>query len=767
MGQGTPPRISALTALAFTFGILCVQGLPVLPPFLLDIALLAAGMAGLIWLPRYCVTAWCVVGFAWAACCADGAMRARLPRELEGHDLVVSGRIAGLPQQAEGTARFFLDVASAEENGVSVAWHGRVRVSWYEPAPELLPCETWSLTLRLKRPRGLINPGGFDAERHALEQGIVATGYVRDDEDNSRIAAAPWCIDGVRWQLSQAIAKRLGDTTPVRLLRALAVGDQGDLGDADWQVLRATGVGHLIAISGLHVGLLAVLGALLMRGMWKLFPRITLRVPGQLLEAPVALAFATAYAALAGFGLPTTRTLLMIGVLVLARWWRRALSTSQGLALSATAILLVDPLGVLSAGFWLSFVGVAFLMLCLGGTRIAWWRELVKSQGAMSLGLLPLSAWFFGQSSLVGPLANLIAVPFVSFVIVPLILFGSALLWFLPGSAGPVLQLALWCMQAQWWMLQQLAALPGSQWYLPEPSTWSFVLALVGAFWLLLPRGVPLRWVGALLFLPLLWPRQDLPAEGEFDVVMIDVGQGLAVLVRTREHVLVYDAGARYPSGFDLGEVAVVPTAHALGIGKIDRLIVSHGDNDHAGGAAAVAAALHPERVESGQPDRLHLPADFCVAGENWDWNAVHFRMLGPLDPAAAKGNDLSCVLLIEARGARFLLTGDIGSDAEPGIAAALPAGPPLVLAVAHHGSRHSTHEEFLAATRPVLGLVSAGYRSRFGHPHADTVQRFREHGIELVNTAEAGCLRLRLGAAGVHWQERCRMARHAYWREP
>jgi competence protein ComEC len=767
MGQGSTNRISPLTALAFTLGILGVQGFSALPPWLLDIAFCAVGIAALIWLPRGYALAWCAIGFGWAALCADEAMQARLPRELEGHDVLVSGRITGLPQRAEGATRFFLDVANAQEGAAPLAWHGRVRVSWYAPAPDLLPCETWRLTLRLKRPRGLLNPGGFDAERHALEQGVVAMGYVRDDEDNSRVTAATPCVDGLRWELSQAIAQQLGDTTPVRLLRALAVGDQGDLDDADWQVLRATGVGHLIAISGLHVGLLAALGALLTRAVWKLFPRITLRVPGPLLEAPAALVFATAYAALAGFGLPTTRTLLMIAVLALARWWRRSLSTPQGLALSAMAILSVDPLGVLSAGFWLSFVGVAFLMLCLGGTRLTWWRELGKSQAAMSLGLLPLSAWFFGQSSFIGPVANLIAVPFVSFVIVPLVLLGSALIFFLPPLAAPVLQMALWCMQAQWWMLQQLAAVPGSQWYLPEPSALSFVLSLIGAFWLLLPRGVPLRWVGILLFLPLCWPRQDLPEQGEFDVVMMDVGQGLAVLVRTREHILVYDAGARYPSGFDLGEVAVVPTAHALGIGKIDRLIVSHGDNDHAGGAAAVAAALRPQRIESGQPERLRIPAVFCVAGESWIWNDVRFRMLGPLDPAAEKGNDLSCVLLIEASGARFLLTGDIGAEAEPGIAAALPPGPPLVLAVAHHGSRHSTHAEFLAATHPVLGLVSAGYRSRFGHPHADTVQRFRERGIELVNTADAGCLRLRLGAAGVHWQERCRMARHAYWREP
>lgn len=773
MAQASRPRsiaselFSPLAALALIAGIVGVQCLPRLPPRWIDAALVVAGFVLLIALPRWRAMAWCVLGFAWSAWHADIALQQRLPAAWEGQDIDVVGRVVDLPQALDGSRRFDLRIERATRDGRAEDWSGTVRVSWYEPAPPLAPCEQWALRLRLKRPRGLVNPGAFDFERHALEQGLVATGYVRDDGANARREPVPWCIDGLRARLSQGIAAQLGDDTASRLLRALAVGDQRDLDDADWQVLRATGVGHLIAISGLHVALLAGLGVLLMRALWKLFPRIGLRVPGPLLEAPAGLLCATAYAALAGFGLPATRTLLMIAVVAGARLARRALSPAQGLALAAMAMLIVDPLAVLSAGFWLSFVGVAFLMLCLSGSPRTWWRELAGAQGAMSLGLLPLSVWFFGQSSLIGPLANLVAVPFVSFLVVPLTLFASALLLPLPAIASPLLHLAHGAMQAQWWLLQRFAALPGAQWWLPEPAWWAFALALLGAVWMLLPRGVPLRWTGALLFLPLLVPRLDTPRAGEFDATVVDVGQGLAVIVQTERHALVFDAGARYPSGFDLGEAAVVPSAHALGIDRADRLIVSHGDNDHAGGAAAVIAALQPGQVESGEPQRVGAGATLCRAGEEWAWDAVQFRMLGPLDPQAPKDNDRSCVLLVESAGARLLLTGDIGAEVEPGVAAAVGTGAAPVLVVPHHGSRTSSSAEFLDALKPPLALVSAGYRSRFGHPHPDVVQRYRERGIELVNTAEAGCLRLRFGTdAKPQWLARCRQARAPYWRE-
>jgi competence protein ComEC len=432
----------------------------------------------------------------------------------------------------------------------------------------------------------MIDPGAFDFERYALEQGITATGSVRADAANSSTGVQALCIDRLRERIGENISHTLGPGPSADLLRALAFGDQHAMDEHEWAIARATGIPHLIAISGLHIALFASFGVMLVRLLWRLAPTLTLRWPAPLIEAAASLVFAVAYALLAGFGLPTRRALVMIAALLVANFARRARAPVQGLALAVIALLAWNPLCVLSAGFWLSFVGVAWLMFCLGGSqqRRRWWRELVTAQGVASVGLLPLGIWFFGQSSLVGPIANLIAVPWICFLVLPLTVFASLLMLASPALGAPLLQLAGWAMQALWWLLEHIAAWPGALWFFPEPTPWAMALAMLGALWLLLPRGVPARALGLLLLLPLLWPARAPLAEGEFEVFMLDVGQGLAIVVRTRDHALVYDTGARYPSGFDLGDAAVVPALHALGVGHLDRMILSHGDNDHAGG---------------------------------------------------------------------------------------------------------------------------------------------------------------------------------------
>ncbi|WP_254063389.1 DNA internalization-related competence protein ComEC/Rec2 [Rhodanobacter sp. L36] len=763
-----PTAIS--TALAFLAGVLLVQWLPALPPLMVLGALLLSAI-GCAWRwPRLRWVACLPLGFVWAAWCGKMAMDARLPRALEGQDVVVVGTVTGLPALREGATTFEFETTQATIDGKRIALHGRISVAWYDGAPIVPACSHWQLLLRLKRPRGLIDPGGADSERSALERGIVATGYVREDDGNAKLPGSRWCIDGVRDAISRGIAARVHDPHDAALLQAFSIGDTRGLDQQDWEIARANGVSHLIAISGFHVGVAAVFGVWLILIVYALWPRLAVRIPRIQSQAASALLVASIYSALAGFGLPTVRTLLMIAVVALARCSRRGGSGSMSLALAMIATLLVDPLAVLSAGFWLSFVGVSFLMLCLP-SRGRGWRafihELSTGQLVMTVALLPLSLWFFGEASLVGALSNLIAVPVISFVIVPLALLGTLLLGVFPPAAAPVFWLAAKLAHAQWWLLERMATWPGAHWYLPTVSAWSLLLALCGALWLFMPRGVPLRWLGLLMFLPLLLPMRTLPANGAYEVWVLDVGQGLSVLLRTRDHALLYDAGARYPSGFDLGEAVVLPSIHALGITRLDVLMISHGDNDHAGGATVVADAFPQARRYAGEPARMHKPMEQCVAGQSWQWDGVRFRVLSPAADGTGRDNDSSCVLLVESAGGRLLLTGDISSKIEPQVAEAIGTGAPPVLLVPHHGSKTSSSGTFIAAVNPPLALVSAGWHNRFGHPKPEVVERYRLARVPLLNTADEGAMELVfMPGQPPRVVTRWRLESRRYWRE-
>lgn len=756
-------------SVALLVGVLAVQWLPALPRWPWVLPMFA--IAGLVlWrLPRARWIGWCVLGVAWAIVRGSIALDGQLPRDLEGRDLVVVGRVVDLSEVRPDASRFELRVISATLDGVTVPLRGKLRVAWYAGAARIQPCTRWHLLLRLKRPRGYLNPGGADAERSALQRGIAASGYVRDDPQNHQMGSAGWCIDGVRERLAQGISARVADPRDAALLRALAVGDTRALRQRDWQVARANGVSHLIAISGFHVGVAAVFGVILVMLLYALAPKLAMRLPRIQAQTLAALVVALLYGALAGMGLPTVRTLVMIAVVVCARYGRRHSGGGQALALAMLAILVADPLAVLAAGFWLSFVGVAFLMLCLNvrsrGLR-GFVRELTTAQAVMTVALLPLTLWFFGVASLVGALSNLVAVPLVSFVIVPLALLSMLALLLIPAAATPLLWLAGRAVHGQWWLLDHMASWPGAQQFLPAVQPWALLLAMLGALWLLAPRGMPARWLGALLFLPLLLPPMPRLPERAFDARLLDVGQGLSVIVRTRSHVLVYDAGARYPSGFDLGEAVVVPSLHALGVQRLDLLMISHGDNDHAGGAAAVARAYPPAASLAGEPDRMDLPMPACAAGQHWVWDDVHFTVISP-DGPGGKGNDRSCVLLVNGGGDRLLLTGDVSRRVDPQLIDDVPDGAPLVMLVPHHGSKTSSSAALLAALHPHLAVVSAGWRNRFGHPRPEVVERYRQAGVPLLNTAQTGAIRIRFPAIGhARVVRRERLDRPRYWRQ-
>jgi competence protein ComEC len=752
-------------AVALLAGVSLVQLFPALPPPWLSAALLVAAVVAW-WRDRagpVRLAGAFAVGIAWASLAGAWAMSQRLPIALEGIEVEVQGRVLGLPRRDEDSQRFDFRI----ESGAPPALLGRrVRVGWYgQGAPEVEAGSRWQLQLRCRRPRGVLDPGGGDSERAALLQGVAAFASVREPRQ-ARLLRNGEGIDALRARLSRRIASSLPEGE-ARFVQALALGDTRALSETDWEVLRATGLTHQIAISGFHVGMVAGAGALLALGLFRLVPAWGRRLPAVQAAALAALLVAGAYSALAGFALPTVRTLLMIAVVCAARLSRRASGALHGLALALIAVLLADPLSVLAPGFWLSFAGVAWLLWCLpareqGGAL----RGFLRAQAVATLALLPLGAWFFGQASLPGPLANLVGVPVISLLVVPLSLLGLLLAPVSAAAASLCWQGAARLMHWLWLALESVAAWPAALAWLPEPRLLAVAFACAGALWLLLPRRLPGKELAALLFLPLLWPALARPAPGEVDIEVLDVGQGLSVLVRTHGHALLYDAGGGGAHGPDFGESAVVPALRALGVRRLDLLVLSHGDADHAGGAAAVQRAFPGTRTLG--VEGWALPGmGLCRDTQAWEWDGVRFRVLHPPPFFPYLRNDSSCVLRVEAGGQVALLPGDIGRQVEKRLLRlhgdSLHAG---LLLVPHHGSRHSSGGDFVATVAPAWAVASTGAGNRFGLPKAEIVERYRAGGSRFLDTAQEGALGFRLGAPGLQLRAARRRDQPRYWRE-
>ena len=715
-----------------------------------------------------------VAGWTYAAWRADLRLQDALPGEWEGRDVVVSGVVASLPQDFERGIRFVFhaDAGPAPLPPVlSVAWYRGFRDGEMHDLPELHAGERWVLTLRLKRPHGNLNPHGFDYEGWLLQQGIRATGYVRPAADNRRIEACVpglmYAVERLRETLRQRFREALPDAPYAGVLVALAVGDQRSIPPEQWRVFARTGISHLVAISGMHVTMIAALFAMLVSWCWRRVPALALRWPAQQAAVLAGFAAALGYCLLAGWGVPAQRTLYMLGCAALALWLRRDTAPTRVLAMALLVVLLLDPWAVGAAGFWLSFGAVALLFLVSSGrlgpeSRL---RQALRTQWAVTLGLVPVLLMLFQQFSLVSPLANAIAIPLVSFVVTPLaLLFAVLPLQILADLAHGAFALTM--LPVAW-----LGNLPFANWQQAAPPPLLAGAAVAGCLWALLPRGTPARWLGLGTLLPLVLWTPPRPPAGEARVTVLDVGQGLAVHVQTAAHDLIYDTGPAYSADANSGERILLPYLRAAGVRRLHALVVTHQDNDHAGGGEAVLEGIpvdllrsslppnHPLRLMAGPRDRP------CVAGQTWEWDGVRFRMLHPeADSGATRSNDLSCVLRVEAAGRRLLLTSDIEAASEARLlqrdAAALASD---VLVVPHHGSRTSSTPAFIAATAPGWAIFPVGYRNRFRHPNAEVWARWQATGAGLPRTDESGAVRFLLGAAEPA-PESTRIRERHYW---
>ena len=696
----------------------------------------------------------------------------------------------------------------------------------------LHPGERWRLTVRLRRPHGNANPQGFDYEAWLLERNIRVLGAVRPDKRagnsadsgvgggiNKRLDAfvvrPGYLVERLREAVRDRFVAALPDAPYRGVLVALAIGDQRAIPGAQWTLFNRTGVTHLVSISGLHVTMLAALFAGLVGWLWRRSERLMLRLPAPKAALLAGWLAACAYALLAGFEVPVQRTLYMLSVAVLALCSGRNFGSGRILLAALFVVLLIDPWAVLSIGFWLSF-GAVGALLYAGGTRlrqperpagVARWRALAlhwgAAQWAVTVAGLPLLLLFFQQFSLVSPLANALAIPVVSLLITPLTLLCAVLPW-------------SWLLHADHWLLAQLMAVlhelsAWPVWQQPAPPLWAILLALGGIAWLLLPRGFPARWLGSLLLLPALLWQAPRPPAGEAWVDVLDVGQGLAVAGRPATHNLREDGGTRYRAPAGAGPRGVAPFLRAAGIGRLDVLLISHSDTDHAGGLASIQASLPVVRLLSSAP--AAFGGEACAAGQHWTWDGVRFSLLHPDEAVyadtSAQPNHLSCVLKIEAAGSRALLTGDIDAAAEAcllareakrnsrkseerseeknrkegagaeirptpdaangtsakGLLAALPTLRSEVIVAPHHGSRRSSTRPFLAAVGAHEAVFSAGYRNAFGHPHGETLARYAARGSRIWRTDTGGAIHIRLAARAEvsSW----RQVRRRYWQMP
>ncbi|SEP26829.1 ComEC/Rec2 family competence protein [Nitrosovibrio sp. Nv6] len=797
--------------LAFAVGVGLLQQQAALPAIALAYALLPGAALAFLFLRARDATFIAIgkalltgvflgAGFFWAAAFAQWRLADVLPHEWEGRDIQLIGVVAELPQVNERHVRFAFDVEQVLTTGAIVPAH--ISLSWYDEhgkrsaaeaaPPKISAGERWRITTRLKRPHGSVNPHGFDFEQWALERNIRASGYVRKNDGNMRldemVSRPAYQIERLREEVRESFTRALPGHAYTGVLVALAVGDQRAIPREQWQIFTRTGINHLMSISGLHVTMVSGLIFALVYWLWRRSHYLTLLLPARKAAAVAGLVVALGYALLAGFAIPAQRTVYMLAVVAIALWLGRSTSMTAVLAWALLAVVMFDPWAVLSPGFWLSFGAIAVIMLISVGRigRSHWLIGWARVQWAITLSLIPPLLAMFQQVSLVSPVANAIAIPLVSLVVVPLTLLAA--LPPLDFMLTPAHWLLSACMEAMQWMSDS----PQAVWSQHAPPTWAVMAGMAGIFWIMLPgalglglgsgglgprltTGFPARWLGLVALLPMFLALPPKPASGELWLTILDVGQGLAVVARTENYALLYDTGPGFSSEADSGNRTIVPFLRAEGIKHLDAMIVTHADGDHSGGALSVQQAVPVEWLVSSLSDdhpiqRAASNRQRCRAGQSWQWDGIRFDMLHPSEHNYSnprlKTNALSCVLKITTLHGSVLLPGDIEKKSEYQLLAN-DAGnlASTVLVAPHHGSKTSSTDEFVRRVNPGLVIFTVGYRNRFGHPKDDVVERYRAVGSRLLRSDIDGAILLRFEDNDLS-VETSRALRRRYWQD-
>ena len=672
-----------------------------------------------------------LVGFCWALFRAELRVDVALPPSLEWRDIVVEGTVRDFAKHDERASRFLFDIERVLLPKPQ-ALNLRARLAFYHhrgktSSSVFIDGAKLRLKVRIRPPRESANPHSFDYAGWLFANNIRAAGYVRDNDGIVVLESG----GGLRHSLSQRAQNLFADNPVGALLAALIVGDRSQMSEQQWRVLRRTGTAHLFAISGAHLTIAAGFVAFLFSFLWRRFQILTHIMPAQKIALLVSIPAALVYALLAGMAVPVQRSFLMLAAAAVAVLAGGISQVFYALAFAALVIVVSDPWAVLAPGFWLSFAFVAALALVFLRGRRGLLRRLVIAQFLLSLCAMPLTLWFFNQASLISPLANLIAIPVIGFVILPLALADMIL----PGDV--LWQVAGWILAHCWDGLTYLSQLPFAAWQPAAPPGWLFALAIIGAVLLLAPSGFVMRFAGVLPVVAMLLWQPAVVAPGGFRAVVLDVGQGAAVVIKTENHLLLYDAGPVY------GFFALRDYLRGEGLRKPDMMIISHNDNDHSGGAKAALAEFGARRVLAS----WHFgDAELCRAGQKWQWDGVEFAVLYPGDVEYADSrlsdNDKSCVLHIKNKQSSFLLTGDLSADAERVLVSRY--GELLrsaVVNVPHHGSKFSSSPPFIDAVHPQMAVFSSGANNHFGHPHPQVIANYQNFGALLFRTDRDGAI--------------------------
>ncbi len=638
-----------------------------------------------------------------------------------------------------------------------------LRLQWYQPRFALIPGQHLRLQLRLRPLHGFQNPGSFAYVAWLQQQDIQAVGTVLSATwYRAPFWHLPWLIRIDMWRahMRQMMLNTLPASPLVGVLIALCLGDKSLVSPQIQHIFIHTGTAHLLAISGLHIGLVAGLMCLLGKYLWRLWPRLCLWIPARIAGLWLGVLAAWGYALLAGLAVSTQRAALMVSMAAWALGCRRRLAWPWIWALTLALILFISPLSVTSSGLWLSFIAVmalSYLGLHPDHHRYRWcaWLWL---QACVTFLLAPLMLALFQQVSLVAMPANLLAIPWIGTIIVPIALVGCLLqvCWFWVGHH--LLLLALKLLTGFWPALTGLANVPYVTWMGGVGTLTALCLALWATAWLLAPAAVPWRQLGFGLLLPACLNPPVTPDEGGVELTVLDVGQGLAAVIRTQGHTLIYDTGPGDPSGFNAGAAVIVPYLRASGIRTVNQVLLSHYDNDHIAGYPALSQAFGFIPILTSAPVQIrHLlkldartKVSQCLAGMHWRWEGVDFQVQYPDKAHLGLDNNSSCVLQVSASGKRLLLTGDIEAPAEQWLLK--QAGSALastVIVVPHHGSAGAALPQFIMTIGPKYAIFAAGYMNRFHFPRSRVIESYQAIHSQIGNTASDGAVRVSISPQG------------------